>query len=449
VSTAFEVLTACEDDDSAVSGPRHVLTAAGLVTAADLLGEVDTRPSSTPCDALAWAAAGGMWLTGPAGGPPLPPPVPLLARLTRIASAVETLSGALGNRVTVDVAELLFGRAALEQLSRRGRVSAGGTCRLLATADGWIAVNLARPEDATSVPAIIGHDHASDPWTALDRAATDHAATELVERCTLVGVPAAALPADAGVGRDPFVVERLGNGRPPGERRAPVVVDLSAMWAGPVCAQLLGRAGARVIKVESRHRPDGARRGNRAFFDWLHRGHESVVLDFRDRTEVAQLRALLDRADVVIESSRPRALRQLGVDAAEIAARPGCAWISITGYGRQGDHAMRVAFGDDAAVAGGLVATDPAGDPVFCGDAIADPITGLYAAMASLAALIDGGGGVIDVAMQAVAAHVSRPATATAHRLIADQDGVWTVQHGDRMQRVLPPREPAAVSTAP
>src|SRR5438445_440620 len=74
-----------------------------------------------------------------------------------------------------------------------------------------------------------------------------------------------------------------------GPRRAPTggarrriegarVVDLSAMWAGPLCASVLGMAGADVIKVEDPRRPDGARFGPPEFFDLLHAGHRSVVL---------------------------------------------------------------------------------------------------------------------------------------------------------------------------
>ena len=77
--------------------------------------------------------------------------------------------------------------------------------------------------------------------------------------------------------------------------------------------------------------------------------------------------------------------------------------MSVTGYGRTGAAANHVAFGDDAAVAGGLVAYDAAGAPLFCGDAIADPMTGLFAAAAAFRALATGGGQLVDVAMAAVA----------------------------------------------
>lgn len=107
-------------------------------------------------------------------------------------------------------------------------------------------------------------------------------------------------------------------------------------------------------------------------------------------------------ADVVIEASRPRALRRLGIRAEEfLAARPGRVWLSITGYGRDED---RIAFGDDAAVAGGLTGLDRAGDPVFLGDALADPVTGVFAAHAVARSLADGGGELLCLSMAACAA---------------------------------------------
>ncbi len=105
-------------------------------------------------------------------------------------------------------------------------------------------------------------------------------------------------------------------------------------------------------------------------------------------------------ADVVVTASRPRALEQLGLGPAlERRAGRTRAWVAITGYG----DIDRVAFGDDAAAAGGLVTWDAAG-PCFVGDAIADPLTGLAASAALLAALRSGGTWRIRVSMADVAA---------------------------------------------
>jgi crotonobetainyl-CoA:carnitine CoA-transferase CaiB-like acyl-CoA transferase len=187
-------------------------------------------------------------------------------------------------------------------------------------------------------------------------------------------------------------------------------VDLSSLWAGPLCTNLLHLMGADVTKVESQHRPDGARRGSQAFFELLNAGKRELVLDFRSLDGVAELRRRLTEADVVVEASRPRALEQLGIVADDLLRQTDgpTLWVSITGHGRSGDGAPRVAFGDDAAAAGGLVAFDDVG-PCFCADAVADPLTGIVAAVAAKRALRTGGRWLLDVSMAAVAASFAGP----------------------------------------
>jgi crotonobetainyl-CoA:carnitine CoA-transferase CaiB-like acyl-CoA transferase len=80
----------------------------------------------------------------------------------------------------------------------------------------------------------------------------------------------------------------------------------------------------------------------------------------------------------------------------------------ITGYGTVGSSATRVAFGDDAAVAGGLVGWD-GHTPCFIGDAIADPLTGLAAAAAILGALVGDGAWVIEASMADIAGGLTGP----------------------------------------
>lgn len=126
------------------------------------------------------------------------------------------------------------------------------------------------------------------------------------------------------------------------------MVDFSALWAGPLCAHLLGLAGADVIKVETPDRPDGARRGHPGFYRLLHAGHRSVVLDPATPRGRDALAALVASAGIVIEASRPRALGRWGLDPAKTPAT----WISITAAGRSSD---RVGFGDDVAAGAGLV----------------------------------------------------------------------------------------------
>jgi crotonobetainyl-CoA:carnitine CoA-transferase CaiB-like acyl-CoA transferase len=86
-------------------------------------------------------------------------------------------------------------------------------------------------------------------------------------------------------------------------------------------------------------------------------------------------------------------------------------WVSITGYGTSRPERDRVAFGDDAAVAGGLVAWC-SGQPVFCADAIADALTAFVAARAVVDALARGGRWLLDVSMASVAQAFAGPTVA-------------------------------------
>jgi crotonobetainyl-CoA:carnitine CoA-transferase CaiB-like acyl-CoA transferase len=82
-------------------------------------------------------------------------------------------------------------------------------------------------------------------------------------------------------------------------------------------------------------------------------------------------------------------------------------WVSITGYGRHAHDGQRIAFGDDAAVAGGLI-TGTFDDPTFCADAVADPLTGLATAGAVLDRWRHGGSWLLDASMSRVAAWCAR-----------------------------------------
>lgn len=336
-----------------------------------------------------WGSSGLAWLTGSRDGPADFSRAGVLGRAEWVAAAFGDRTG-----ITVDAAELLTGRAALLGLSRGGRVSAGGATRLLAARDGWCAITLSRADDVAAVPALVqADDLPDDPWPALQTWVAQRAVSEVVERAALLDIPAAAL---GEVAATPPRRGALGPCAPRRRCADLLVADLSSMWAGPLCGRLLARAGATVVKVESPRRPDGTRGGNRTFFDWVNAGKLSCCVDFDEQAD--ELRELLAVADVVIEGSRPAALARRGLGPELPAPRPGRIWLRISGY-----RDPRPAFGDDAAVAGGLVGASPQG-LVFCGDAIADPLTGLEAAAALADSLDRGGGELIEVAMAGVAA---------------------------------------------
>ncbi len=343
-----------------------------------------------------WAGSGAMALTG-LPDHPLGPPAPLV-------EGVETLARPFPG---LDALALLAERAALMGLWRRGATSCGGSCRILGTRHGFLAVNLPRAEDRDLLPAWLELDvpPPSEPaaWAAVTHAVSRRDPAELVGRAALLGLPVTRV----GEAKGRTGVTRTGLGPAPARAiEGAVVIDLSALWAGPLCGDLLAGTGASVVKVESVARPDGARRGPAAFFDLLNGRKRSVALDFGDPGGRRALHHLVRRADVVIEASRPRALEQLGIAAAEVVRDGGPqVWISITGHGRD---AGRIAFGDDAAAAGGLVVWHD-GAPLFCADAVADPLTGLTAAGACLDALVTGGRWLLDVSMAAVSAELAGP----------------------------------------
>ncbi len=342
--------------------------------------------------------------------PDLPDP-PLGGSAERGLRALERLTGAPA-LTSLTGAGLMLERARLLGLTFRDRVAPGGACRLLDAADGTIAVNLPRDSDWELLPAWLEADdviHTS--WERLARAIRGRPVDVLEDRARVLGLAAAADRPPATTPPPFFRVTgpALSDTATPTEPAGPPprVIDLSALWAGPLCGHLLHLCGAEVIKVESRDRPDGARSGNADFYGLLNQGKRSVALDFRSTEGREALVRLIESADIVIEAARPRALEQLGIRADEILRRqPGLTWVSITGYGRRGPAADWIAFGDDAGVAAGLgdVMRTATGAQQFAGDALADPLTGIQAALAAWQSWSQGGGRLISLALADVAA---------------------------------------------
>jgi hypothetical protein len=366
---------------------------------------------AAPPPALEWARSGAMALCGKPDEAARLAPGPLASCARGALEALRALAGDDG-ALPRDGAALLGERAAAFGYTRRGRVAPSGSCRLLRCADGWIALNLPRPEDRASLPAWLECERdGRDDWDFAADAVRTRSVSELVQRAGWLGLAAAhAAPPDA---RPPawLRVEALGAARAgvASLRALPprLALDLSSLWAGPLAAELCAAAGMRVVKLESASRPDGARRGPPLLFDLWNGAKQSVAFDLASSRGRVQLCALARHADVIVESARPRALAQLGLDAAQwLAEAPGRSWLSLTGYGRDDAPPGRVAFGDDAAAAAGLALAAGDGDgPLFCGDAIADPLAGLHAALALVASQLAGGGHLLDVALRDVAAH--------------------------------------------
>jgi hypothetical protein len=330
-----------------------------------------------------WAECGGPLLTGRSDDVPLQDGRQAAGFADDLGRQIRETTAQLGRPVVADH-HLLTERSAVMGLTRNGRVSAGGSTRLISGLDGWFSLSLSRDEDRGLLRAMTHGDlDEGSSWTEIERWAARVPVRDVINDGTGLGLSCAELDEFTGpptktklIGNHTYDIDDL------------TVLDLSSLWAGPLCSRLLAGAGATVVKVESPHRPDGTRRGSPRLFDLFYGGAQFVGLDFRDDHAPALFRALLDRADVVLTSSRPRALEQLQIDPPLSLVEHGVGvWISITAFGE--DQPMRVGFGDDAAVAAGLVAADQT-SPLFVADAIADPLTGMFAARTVFDALLHG-----------------------------------------------------------
>lgn len=189
-----------------------------------------------------------------------------------------------------------------------------------------------------------------------------------------------------------------------------LVVGLEQAISAPHCTRQLADLGARVIKIEgkdgdfTRHYDESVH-GMSAHFVWANRGKESVVLDLKDERGRSALEELLTRADVFIQNLAPGAAERMGLDAAALTARhPRLIAVDISGYGdggpRQGGRAYDLLIQSEA---GSCAVTGTEGRPAKPGIPLADIGTGMTAANAVLAALvqrgISGTGTAISIAM--------------------------------------------------
>jgi len=354
---------------------------------------------------------------------------------------------------SLDAPALLGERAAIAGLKAAGDTSVGGSARLLASRDGALALNLPRDEDWELVPAWLAAEDASfvggRDWKRLAEIVATRDPRELEERGRLIGLAVAWARRDVPADRSIFTNRHPTKADPHSAARPIRLLDLSNLWAGPLAGSLLGMAGIDVLKVESPARPDGARRGPAPFFDLMNAGKRSCALDLNRASDRETFQRLLEGADIVLESSRARALTQFGFDAVDwVAASPGRIWASITGHGRSHEW---IAFGDDAAVAAGLAWSPDGSDtrPCFCADAVADPTTGLHVAAIVLAHLRSGRGGLLDFSLVDVAAQAANVTQADVRLPIERIDGLWHVVDQDRAIPIAKPRARTSLGRAP
>jgi len=176
------------------------------------------------------------------------------------------------------------------------------------------------------------------------------------------------------------------------------VVAIEQAVAAPFCTSRLADAGARVIKIE---RPEGdfargyddVAAGQSSYFVWLNRGKESVVLDLATPDGKAELEALLENADVLVQNLKVGALARLGFPPETLSARyPRLIACSISGYGEIGPMANRKAYDLLIQAESGLASVTGGPEaPSRVGISIVDIATGATAHAAILEALIGRG----------------------------------------------------------
>lgn len=179
-----------------------------------------------------------------------------------------------------------------------------------------------------------------------------------------------------------------------------LVVDMCQFLSGPYASLRLQDLGARVIKVE---RPDGGDLSRRLYltdtevggdstnFHAINRSKESLALDLKDAKDLAALKKLLGKADVVLQNFRPGVIERLGLDYEAVKAiNPRIVYASITGYGTEGPWVMRPGQDLLAQARAGLMWLngDEGQGPVPFGLAVADMLAGSAACQGILACLV-------------------------------------------------------------
>jgi crotonobetainyl-CoA:carnitine CoA-transferase CaiB-like acyl-CoA transferase len=189
------------------------------------------------------------------------------------------------------------------------------------------------------------------------------------------------------------------------------VVSLEHAVAAPFCTRHLADLGARVIKIERPEVGDFARaydqraRGQSSHFVWVNRSKESLALDLKNPRHLEVLKALVAKADVLVQNLAPGATQRMGLGAAELRAQyPRLIVCDISGYGLDGPYRDKKAY--DLLIqseAGYLSVTGTPEAPSKSGNSIADIAAGMYAYSNILAALMQrdktGEGSHIDVSM--------------------------------------------------
>ena len=171
------------------------------------------------------------------------------------------------------------------------------------------------------------------------------------------------------------------------------VLDLSRVLAGPYCCMVLADLGADVLKVErpglgddTRHWGPPFHGDDAAYFFSVNRDRRSVALDLTRAQGRAVVRRLVETADVVVENFLPRHLAALGLEG--LRDQAAAVWVSVRGAGGDGPAGDAPGYDVMAQARSGLMSVTGTTEPTKVGVAVADVVTGLYAAVGALAGLV-------------------------------------------------------------
>ena len=241
-----------------------------------------------------------------------------------------------------------------------------------------------------------------------------------------------------------------------------LVLDFSQFLAGPSCALRLADLGARVVKIERPGVGDLCRHlyisnleldGDSTLFHSINRNKESVAADLKNPADLAAVKRLIARADVMIQNFRPGVMERIGLDwPAAREVNPRLVYATVTGYGDRGP--WRDKPGQDllAQSVSGLVwlSGDAAQGPVPFGLAVADILAGAHLTQGILACLVRRGvtgcGGlveasllesVLDLQFEVLTTHLNdggrppdRAAVNNAHAYLAAPYGIYRTADG-------------------
>ena len=239
------------------------------------------------------------------------------------------------------------------------------------------------------------------------------------------------------------------------------VLDLSTFWAGAYLTCYLGAFGAEIVKVESVQRPDGHRYSGA----WAHEGERwyersamwqgtnlnkrDITLDLTSDEGNELVRRLIRQADVVVENFSPRVIEHFGLDYESLVElKPDVIFLRMPGFGLQGPWREHVGWAANFEQTSGMAAVTGYADGPPCNlQGPADPIVGVHAGVALLAALEHrrrtGEGQLIEIAQIEVAASVA------AEPVIEySMNGVVAPREGNRRRGRLQGVYPTAVDGA-